>query len=213
MDYVVEDTAAAIRSGRLALGQRLVEADMVRDLGVSRGTLREALNRLAAAGLVEIIPNRGAVVRRLTRKEVADRFEIRARVEGLAAFLAAQRLDEADHRARLLAVARPLEDGALPEAAFARRGSYLIHETIADVSGNAELGPMVRQLRLPAVMVEIRRSLDEDRAFWRRVMQEHRQIVDAILARDATAAEAAMRLHIEANRDLLLSLPARLFAG
>lgn len=211
VDYIVSDMEEAIRSGRLALGQRLIEADMIRELSVSRGTLREALNRLSAAGLVEIVPNRGAVVRRLTRKEVADRFQIRIRLEGLAAALAAERLDEAGNRERLLAAAGHAGDAGSPSIESYRLENYRLHGTIADISGNPELAAMVRQVWLPGQMVELRGSLDID--YYRQSAHDHRRIVDAILTKDTAAAEAAMRAHLEAGRDVILSLPSRVFGA
>ena len=211
VDYVVADMENAIRSGRLALGQRLIEADMVRELSVSRGTLREALNRLSAAGLVEIVPNRGAVVRRLTRKEVADRFQIRVRLEGLAAALAAERLDEADNRERLSAAAAHASDSGLSSIESYRRENYRLHGTIAELSGNAELAAMVRQVWLPGQMVELRGALDID--YYRQSARDHRRIVEAILARNSAGAEAAMRAHLEAGCEVILSLPSRVFGS
>jgi len=203
---------AAIRSGRLALGQRLIEADMARDLGVSRGSLREAFNRLSAEGLVEIVPNRGAVVRRLTRKEVADRFAIRIALEGLAARLAAQRVggDAAAH-ARLDALLAEAAGAEKPSVEAYRRDNYVVHGTIAEASGNEQLGPMIRQLWLPAVMVELRGSLDQ--SFYRRSAEDHGAIIEAILAGDGPGAEQAMHRHLEARCEVILSLPARVFGG
>nr|WP_302474347.1 GntR family transcriptional regulator [Roseococcus sp. MDT2-1-1] len=208
VSYIVKDVEEAIRSGRLVLGQRLVEADLARELRVSRGSLREALNRLATAGLVEIVPNRGAVVRRLTRKEVADRYQIRAQLEGLAASLAAQRLHEADHRERLLSVAPP-DAAQISSVEEYRRENYRLHEMIADLSGNPQLAALIRQLWLPAHMVELRGSLDA--TFHRDSAEDHRRIVDAILSQDAAAAEAAMQAHLEARCRVILSLPSRVF--
>lgn len=209
VDYIVRDTEEAIRSGRLALGQRLVEADMIRELGVSRGSLREAFNRLSANGLVEIVPNRGAVVRRLTRKEVADRFAIREKLEGLAAALTTIHLDESDNRARFEAAARYALSGKAEASGTERNRNYELHGVIADLSGNPQLSAMIRPLWLPAVMVEMRRSLDA--SFWVHSKQDHARIVEAILARDAAGAEAAMSTHLRTQCAAILSLPARVF--
>lgn len=182
---------------------------MARRFSVGRGSLREALNRLSAAGLVEIIPNRGAVVARLTREQVADRFRIRARLEGLAAALAAERLHEGDHRERLLAAAEPVETAALPSVEGYRAENYRLHGAIAALSGNAELATLVRQVWLPDTMVELRGSLGI--AFYRESAADHRRVVRAILAGDPAAAEAAMRAHIEGRGAVILSLSARVF--
>ncbi|UCE30896.1 MAG: GntR family transcriptional regulator, partial [Burkholderiales bacterium] len=92
---VVEDAVARLREalleGRFAPGQRLVEADLVATLGVSRSSVRSALERLAAEGLVRLSAHRGAVARRMSRREVEELYAIRERLEGLAAGLAAER--------------------------------------------------------------------------------------------------------------------------
>jgi DNA-binding GntR family transcriptional regulator len=208
VEYIVQDIEQAIQSGRLAAGQRLVEPDLMRELDVSRGSLREALNRLAATGLIQIIPNRGAVVRRLTRKEVADRFQIRERLEGLAAALAAQHLDGGDNRARLQSAAHRT-GGQGHSIAEYRRENYVLHGTIAEISGNPQLVSMIRSLWLPTVMVELRNSLDD--AYWRASSEDHLRIVEAILAQDAAAAERAMTDHLRSQCEVILALPSRVF--
>src|SRR5689334_7203755 len=79
-----------IMRGEFAPNQRLVEADLIRKFGVSRGPVREALSRLAADGLVIMEPHRSAVVRPLTRESLASAFQLRELIEGLAARLAAE---------------------------------------------------------------------------------------------------------------------------
>src|SRR5690606_31492889 len=79
----------AMRDGRLVPGQRLVEPDLIATLGVSRGTVREALTRLQGEGLIEFERHRGARIRILTRAKVLELNQIRAVVEGLGARLAA----------------------------------------------------------------------------------------------------------------------------
>nr|WP_248291230.1 GntR family transcriptional regulator [Neoroseomonas marina] len=209
VDFIVRDTEEAIRSGRLALGQRLVEADLVRELGVSRSSLREAFNRLSASGLVEIVANRGAIVRRLGRKEIADRFAIREKLEGLAAALTTTLLDQGDNRSRFDVAARYALSGDPGATGTERDRNYELHGVIADLSGNPQLGAMIRPLWLPAVMVEMRRSLQP--SFWANSKRDHARIVEAILSRDAAAAEAAMSSHLRSQCAAILSLPDRVF--
>src|SRR3569833_2206789 len=96
VDDIIERVRTAILAGRIVPGQRLVANDLVEQLGVSRGSISEALQRLSAEGLDDITPNRREMVRVL--------FQIRSNLEGLGARLAAERIDEADHRMQLLAV-------------------------------------------------------------------------------------------------------------
>src|SRR4051795_5578940 len=77
VDYVLDHLRTGVMQGRYAPGQRLIEADLTRDLRVSRGPLREAFRRLSAEGILEMVPHRGALVRRLTMREMKEFFQIR----------------------------------------------------------------------------------------------------------------------------------------
>ena len=89
VDYVCVCIRQGVVDGRFVPGQRLIARDLTEEIGISRGAVREAFRRLAAEGMVDLIPNRGASVRRLSRRQVEDLFQIRECVEGLAAGLAA----------------------------------------------------------------------------------------------------------------------------
>jgi DNA-binding GntR family transcriptional regulator len=82
---VIESLRAAVISGSLSPGQRLTERELTETLGVSRTVVREALRQLEAEGLIEVIPNRGPVVRALSAEEAQDIYRIRAVLQGLAA--------------------------------------------------------------------------------------------------------------------------------
>jgi DNA-binding GntR family transcriptional regulator len=82
---VLEALRASIVNGRLAPGARLIERELIGMMGVSRTVIREALRQLEAEGLVDVVPNRGAIVRELTVDEARDLYAIRALLEGLAA--------------------------------------------------------------------------------------------------------------------------------
>src|SRR5690606_3964267 len=89
VDKVAHAIVEGIKAGIYAPGQRLIEADLTRDLGVSRGPVREATRRLGAEGILDVLPHRGAVVRKLSRRDVAAIYQIRELLEGLAARLSA----------------------------------------------------------------------------------------------------------------------------
>ncbi len=82
---VIERLREAVISGSLSPGQRLTERELTESLGVSRTVVREALRQLEAEGLIEVIPNKGPVVRALTAEEAEDIYRIRAVLQGLAA--------------------------------------------------------------------------------------------------------------------------------
>jgi DNA-binding GntR family transcriptional regulator len=92
---VLEALRGSIVSGRLAPGQRLIERELIEMTGVSRTVIRESLRQLEAEGLIEIIPNKGPVVRKLSAAEAEDLYRIRAVLEGLAARFFAENADAA----------------------------------------------------------------------------------------------------------------------
>lgn len=92
---VVDRLRASIIAGQLAPGQRLIERELTSMLGVSRTVIREALRQLETEGLVTLIPNKGPVVRELTPDEARDLYNIRSRLEGLAARLFVENADDA----------------------------------------------------------------------------------------------------------------------
>ena len=85
-----------IVEGQLAPGAKLNERELAQALNVSRTPLREAIKMLAAEGLVELLPNRGAVVAQMSEQDVIDTFEVIAGLEGQSGELAAQRISEAE---------------------------------------------------------------------------------------------------------------------
>ena len=100
VEYVLEHLRNGVIQGRYAPGQRLIEAALTRDLRVSRGPLREAFRRLSAEGLLESVPHRGALVRRLTLREMKELFQIRVQLETLAAQLADDAMPDPAARSR-----------------------------------------------------------------------------------------------------------------
>jgi DNA-binding GntR family transcriptional regulator len=92
---VVDRLRESIITGRIAPGQRLIERELTSMLGVSRTVVREALRQLETEGLVTLIPNKGPVVRELTPEEAKDLYNIRGRLEGLAALLFVENADDA----------------------------------------------------------------------------------------------------------------------
>src|SRR5665647_119528 len=108
VDYVVHHLREGILHGRYAPGQRLIEADLTHELGISRGPLREALRRLSADNLLEIVPNRGAIVRRLSMREMIELFSIRIALESHAAREATIALADPATRARFETEIQPI---------------------------------------------------------------------------------------------------------
>jgi len=219
-EQAVERLAEAIRLGVFEAGDRLPpERELAEVMQVSRMTLRDALSALRDAGLVEtrrgraggtyVLPAaRGAArparVAQLPDRRLLDALDFRRVVEPGAAALAASRtLDEAD-RARLLA-SLAAADGA-PDDASRRVADSRLHLTIALVAGSDSLTAAVAdaQVRLGELLSAIpvlRRNIEHGN-------EQHRAVVDAILAGDADAARAAMEEHCDGTSALLRGLLA-----
>lgn len=183
-----------IIAGELTPGERVSEPALCERFGVSRTPLREALKVLAAEGLVQLLPRRGARVAQITPEEVEELFPIMGVLEGLAAERAAERATAAD-LARL---------GALHAEMRARyeagdQGGYAklnraIHETIFAIAGSGELTDQYQQMmvRIHASRF-VARSSPED---WCTAVEDHERLMAALTARDAAAAFGIMRAHL-----------------
>ena len=140
--------------GRLAPGSRLVECDLTARFAVSRGPVREALRRLAAEGLIEHLPHRGALVRRLSARAIRELFQIRAEMEALAARLAAES-DDAEARARFAEAIRPIFDDRERRAPDYLAENAAFHDAMMALAGNLQLRELATRLHLPLIMAQV----------------------------------------------------------
>ncbi|RUM96694.1 GntR family transcriptional regulator [Pseudaminobacter arsenicus] len=210
VDYLLHRVRQGILQGLYAPGQRLIEADLTREFGVSRGPLREALHRLAADNLLEIVPNRGAIVRRLSMREMLELFSIRIALECLAVQEGTANLSDQAIRARFETDIQPIW---LPEQRVPS-GDYIaenkaFHDAIIRASGNETLAVVTNQLQLPLLMFQLSKKLTI--ANIAASLNEHRSIAQAMLDGDATAAETRMRQHLERARSIAFEMPSQVF--
>ena len=209
VDQVMEAIKAGIRHARYVPGQRLVEPDMMRDFDVSRGTVREALRRLAAEGFVSIELYRGASIRKMSRSEFVELNEIRALLEGYAAALAAQRMSKAE-RKKLLELEQLWDRGA-QNLTYAQYNEQF-HTLIVGASRHKQLPNFVQQAQLSIFRLQFHSILQTPVAT-RRSRLEHRRIVKAILKGDAPGAESAMRQHIQNSAVVIMGAPDTFFSA
>lgn len=195
LDRVLDHLRDGIRDGLFAPGQRLVEVDLTQSLDVSRGTIREALGRLAAEGLVEIIPHRGAAVRHMTEQDVAELFAVREILEGGAAGLAAKRAADSPHREALLAeIERQREWTEATDIPGYAESNEQVHTLLVEIADNALLADLIGQLHTKAWRRLQRQSLSVGSV--RESSSQHVGILEAVAAGDADEAESLMRAHI-----------------
>jgi len=186
---------AEIRDGKLTPGDRLRETDLADRLGVSRTPVREAIRQLEADGLVTHLPRQGASVRRLDYAEVMELYDMRAVLEGTAARLAVRSASDVE-----LAELRSLNDEirAAGEGTNASQLNRHFHALLLNSAKNRFLAKSVHAMQ-KAMMILGPTTLAQTERF-ENAIQEHTAILDALDARDAGAAETAMRRHIEASQ-------------
>jgi DNA-binding GntR family transcriptional regulator len=194
-ELVLEAIREAIINGTLKPRERLMEIQLADELGVSRTPIREALRKLELEGFIVMVPRKGAYVADLSFKDIADVFEIRAALEGLAAGLAAERItdEELEEMERYLvekadAIARnDMERLVEVDTGF--------HDIIYRASRNERLTSIINNLR-----EQIQRFRTMSLAYpgrSKRSLEEHRNIIEAIQSRDAQLARQVAQEHIE----------------
>lgn len=194
VDRLVKGLREGILTSRYRPGQRLKEVDLTRDFRVSRGPLREAFRRLTAEGLLEIVPNRGALVRRLSHMEIVELQQIRGALEPLAARLAAGAIDQGDNRQRFETAIAPIWSEAPRLDSRYHEENRLFHTSVLEVCGNAQLVDISRQLQLPLIMLQLSDAMEPGTN--QDSVRQHREIATAIVSGDGDAAENAMRRHL-----------------
>ncbi|MCG8352858.1 MAG: GntR family transcriptional regulator [Chloroflexales bacterium] len=207
-DPVYLELRRLIIEGRYAPGARLIEERLAGDLGVSRTPVRQALTRAAAEGLVRLYPNRGAVVRTFTREDLIQSYDLRAVLEGYAAYQAAKRISPEQvvmlerEAAALEAALTQQFESRQAEVHFLVEHNQVFHNTIIEASGNTRLVDI-----LPLV-VDV--PLQFRTFYWytreeRRISNFfHRSILHALQIGDAERARAMMQEHIYSGRDFLI---------
>lgn len=196
-ERILAELRKDILSGRLEPGARLGEIVLAERFDVSRGPVRAALNMLSETGIVTIVPNSGARVRIMGRKDASDLYEVRAALEGKTAMLAAARADPDT----VLQFGQLLEQHA-SEVAAHPNGAYLqapgdrdFHMVIAHMAANPIiLRYLTRELypQLALLRVKHRNVIGRGAA----ALSEHERIAAAISAGDPEVAGLLMRRHI-----------------
>ena len=194
----------AILGGEFAPHQRLIEADLSARFLATRAAVRTALLTLASEGLVERLPNRGARVRAISVDEAVEIVEVRIGLESLCARKAAENADDDD-----IAALRTLRDdiGAAVAAGNLVEYSRLNQEMdrrMRELSGHATATQLLERLRAQSARHQFRLAFHPGRAA--QSAPEHMAIIDAVIARDPDAADAATRAHLSGIVEVLRTL-------
>ncbi|MEA3122258.1 MAG: hypothetical protein QOH33_1831 [Paraburkholderia sp.] len=190
-----------IEGGEITDGARLIERDLAEQFSVSRVPLREALRKLEAQGLVEIEPNRGAVVRTLSLADVDEIYNLRILLEGDAIYRAAKRMDD-ETLARAALVHR-----LLGKAETARKQGELnreFHELLYAPCGNTHQLKAIWNLRTQVERYErLQAALLADSSTFQ---HEHASILQACRERNARLAKSATVAHLASAKRIVASV-------
>ncbi|MGF7184162.1 DNA-binding GntR family transcriptional regulator [Desulfitispora alkaliphila] len=201
-EIVFDSLRDAIINGTLKPGERLMEVQLAEEMGVSRTPVREAIRKLELEGFVVMVPRKGAYVAGISLKDIADVFEIRAALEGLAAGLAAERCtdDELEELERhLVKVTELVNSNDIQTLVDIDTG---FHDIIYKASRNEKLVQIISNLR-----EQIQRFRTTSLAVpgrLREVVMEHKQIVEAIAERNICLARDLAQNHVENAENIML---------
>lgn len=199
-DLAYKRIEAIILSGKLQGGERLNDSKLAKAFSISRGPVRSALARLADAGLVELIPYRGAFVRRIDLADVLEIYDVRAAVER-AGVLAASRNMTPEILERLAGYAADMDASVGSgdrEAYFETNLAF--HQLLHQTSGNSRLLELYERYTREQTLFRhfslVTAGIEESN-------QEHQRIVRALQAGDAQAAASEMEKHVLSAKNRL----------
>ena len=190
--------------GKIAPGSKLNERELAESLHVSRTPIREAIRRLDADGLVELIANRGAIAVQLSLEDVIHTFNVIADLEGFSGELAANNISDA-----ILSELEALQYEMM--ASYARRDlstyyklNLRIHHLINQAANNPVLAQLFSQVN--ARIEALRFRSNQDGVKWEKAVEEHQEMLDALKARDSARMRRIMIQHVQNKRDVVVQL-------
>ncbi len=203
-EEVIDRLRDMIVQGELAPGTKLNERVLAEQLGISRTPLREAIKYLASEGLVELLPNRGAMVAPLESERVKEIFTVLGALEALAGELACRNATDAD-----IAEIRALHYQMVAHHARGELAQYFhynqkIHIRLVECTGNATLAQVYRGLNAHVRRARYMANLSHER--WDAAVREHEEILDALSTRDSPRLQQLLRDHLA--RKLVLVMEA-----
>ncbi len=203
-EAIFQKLRSLLVEGAIAPGSKLNERELAERLHVSRTPIREAIRRLAADGLVELIANRGAIAIQLSLADVIHTFDVIAQLEGYSGELAAKNISNAT-----LSELEALQYEMM--ASYARRdlSSYYklnlgIHHLINQAANNPVLSQLFTQVN--ARIEALRFRSNQNGVKWEKAVEEHQEMIDALKSRDSERMRKVMIQHVMNKRDVVIEL-------
>lgn len=198
-DAALNQIRDMIIEGKLAPGMRINEGQVGAMLGVSRTPLREAIKSLVGEGLVEILPAKGAVVRRFSIADIRDILEVIKALEQSAAQLACERASDAEIQAIVALHEEMLEFYRSQNRLAYFKLNQAIHSALVRASGNPVLAETHEQLQARIKRIRFIGNETPDR--WAGAVADHEAMIEALRRRDAPALVEAVGLHLDRTLD------------
>lgn len=194
-DLVYEKLQQFLREEKFNPGDKVTEKEIAKELGVSRTPVREALYRLAATGLIKIIPHRGFIVSKWTIKELKDVIFVRAVLEKLAIKLAIENIlpeEIKELKNLIIEIEKAVKYKNIPKSSDL---NTLFHDKIVLASRNRELFKIMKFLKdkicgFRIIAISSSKRLDDS-------LKEHNKILDALINKDVDLAETLIHEHIQ----------------
>ncbi len=216
----VEDAVVLMRKdiqhGRFAPGQRLIEIDVMQHLRITRGRVREVFKRLEVEGLVQIDKNRGASIRKVSREEVQNIFEVLEEISNLIVKKVAGQLDEEQNRKRLRASRNFAKKFRKESEKILKVMDYMEENArfwgaLSEISGNDVLSDIRIRLQTPLFHLSMEGlTVNANHAQW---ITRHEDIITAILDHNVELASHHARESMHDVWKAILALPDSAFAS
>ena len=193
-----------LEDGRLVPGQILAETSLAGQYGVGRNAVREAMQQLAARGVVDLSRNRSPTIRRLDLAETFEILAVASAMTALAANTAAQSYDPGQHATLVLATIDSLAQAdAVDEPGMFSRARRHFYRVLLGIGGNREL-----QRLYPAISMHIIYAQYQSRRLRGIRLADYRAIMDAVMRKDGATAQAAAHAHVAHVRAVIEHLQA-----
>lgn len=197
-DEIVDIIRDRILKGEYKIGEKIKENQIATEFKVSRTPIREAFKQLENEGLIDYVPNRGCFAKGFTRQDIEDIYAVRKALEIMAVEWAVSRISDQQIKALK-------EQSELMEFYTARKDSDKVlelnsayHDIIYDAAGSRFMAQILRSYK--EYIEQTRKVILYEQAYLEEILQEHKVILEAIIARDAECAKAAMADHLEMSQ-------------
>lgn len=197
-DEIVDIIRDRIIKGEYKIGEKIKENQIATEFKVSRTPIREAFKQLENEGLIDYVPNRGCFAKGFTRQDIEDIYAVRKALEIMAVELAVSRISDKQ-------IAALREQSELMEFYTAKKDSDKVlelnsayHDIIYDAAGSRFMAQILRSYK--EYIEQTRKVILYEQTYLEEILEEHKKVLEAIIARDAEAAKAAMAVHLDMSQ-------------